>query len=139
MTLHRPHGSLADGTDPVALTPDEAGWSFAGLRVLALAPGVERSISTGESEGCLLPLSATDVTVRCDGDQYTLDGRASVFARVTDFAYVPRDAMVTLGRRLAGDRDRDGPLRASLAPIWAGKRRGGRDPRRRRPAAVTNS
>ena len=103
MTLHRPHGSLADGSDPVALTPDDAGWSFAGLRVLALAPGVERTISTGASEACLLPLSATDVTVRCDGDQYTLDGRASVFARVTDFAYVPRDAAVTLESTSGGE------------------------------------
>jgi 5-deoxy-glucuronate isomerase len=96
MTLHRPRGSLADGADPVALTPDVAGWAFAGLRVLSLAPGVERSISTGESEACVLPLSATDVTVHCDGEQYALAGRSSVFARVTDFAYVPREATVTL-------------------------------------------
>ncbi|HEX4982622.1 MAG TPA: 5-deoxy-glucuronate isomerase [Ilumatobacteraceae bacterium] len=96
MTLHRPHGSLADGADPVALTPDVAGWSFTGLRVLALSAGVERAITTGESEACLLPLSATDVTVRCDGDRFSLAGRSSVFARVTDFAYVPRDATVTI-------------------------------------------
>ena len=69
MTLHRPHGSLADGVDPIALTPGDAGWSFTGLRVLSLAPGVERSIATGESEACVLPISATDVTVRCDGER----------------------------------------------------------------------
>ena len=103
MTLHRPHGSLADGADPVALTPDVAGWSFAGLRVLALPAGVERSISTGESEACLLPLSATDVTVRCGDDQFVLAGRSSVFARVTDFAYVPRDATVTIESTAGGE------------------------------------
>ena len=31
--LHRPAGSLVDGADPVALTPEEAGWSYCGLRV----------------------------------------------------------------------------------------------------------
>jgi 5-deoxy-glucuronate isomerase len=103
MTLHRPHGSLADGADPVALTPDDAGWSFTGLRVLALAPGVERSIVTGESEACVLPLSATDVTVRCDGDEFALTGRPSVFARVTDFAYVPRDATATMTSESGGE------------------------------------
>jgi 5-deoxy-glucuronate isomerase len=103
MTLHRPHGSLADGADPVALTPDDAGWSFTGLRVLSLAPEVERSISTGGSEACVLPLSATAVTVRCDGEQFSLAGRASVFARVTDFAYMPRDATVTLQSASGGE------------------------------------
>jgi 5-deoxy-glucuronate isomerase len=103
MTLHRPHGSLADGTDPVSLTPDAAGWSFTGLQVLSLAPGVERSIATGGAEACVLPLSATGVVVGCDGDRFSLAGRSSVFARVTDFAYVPRDATVTLTSATGGE------------------------------------
>jgi 5-deoxy-glucuronate isomerase len=103
MTLHRPHGSLADGADPVALAPDDAGWSFTGLRVLSLAAGVERSISTGTSEACVLPLSVTDLTVRCDGDRFLLAGRSSVFARVTDFAYVPRDSTMTLESPAGGE------------------------------------
>ena len=103
MTMHRPHGSLADGADPVALTPDVAGWSFTGLRVLSLAPGVERSISTGVSEACILPLSATDLTVRCDDNQFSLAGRPSVFARVTDFLYVPRDATVSMETTTGGE------------------------------------
>ena len=68
-----------------------------------MAPGVERSIATGDSEACVLPISATDVTVRCDGDEFHLAGRASVFARVTDFAYVPRDAAVTIGSASGGE------------------------------------
>jgi 5-deoxy-glucuronate isomerase len=103
MTLHRPHGSLVDGADPVALDPDAAGWSFTGLRVLSLVPGVERSIPTGDSEACLLPLSATAVSVRCDGEHYTLAGRPSVFARVTDFAYIPRDAAVSMVSASGGE------------------------------------
>ncbi|MGH9133392.1 MAG: 5-deoxy-glucuronate isomerase [Ilumatobacteraceae bacterium] len=103
MTLHRPRGSLTDGTDPVALTAHDAGWSFTGLRVLSLAPGVERSITTCESEACILPLSAAGVTVRCDGEQFALVGRRSVFARVTDFVYVPRDAAVAIESATGGE------------------------------------
>ena len=32
--LHHPAGSLVDGADPVALTPEDAGWRYCGLRVL---------------------------------------------------------------------------------------------------------
>jgi len=48
--LHRPAGRAASGADPVLITPESAGWSFAGLRVVRLAPGafleVER-LATG--------------------------------------------------------------------------------------------
>src|SRR4051794_21550068 len=43
----------------------------------------------------VLPLSGgCDVT--CDDERVTLTGRKSVFSRVTDFAYVPRDVSVTV-------------------------------------------
>ncbi|HET9142358.1 5-deoxy-glucuronate isomerase [Actinophytocola sp.] len=93
--LHRPRGTLADGADPVRLGPDDAGWNHTGLRVLALAPGERRALATGEFEAFVLPLSGA-VTVEVDGTRFALDGRASVFSRVTDFAYVPRDADVEL-------------------------------------------
>jgi 5-deoxy-glucuronate isomerase len=95
MSLHRPHGTLLDGPDPVRLGPDDAGWTYVGLRVLRLAAGEPRTISTGEFEAFVLPLAGA-VTVEVDGERYPLTGRSSVFARVTDFAYVPRDAEVTL-------------------------------------------
>ncbi len=43
-SLHRPAGTLADGDLAVSLTPDDAGWTYSGLKVVSLAPGVERSI-----------------------------------------------------------------------------------------------
>jgi 5-deoxy-glucuronate isomerase len=50
----------------------------------------------------VLPLAGgCDVT--CDDERVTLTGRASVFSRVSDFAYVPRDATVTV-RAPAGGR-----------------------------------
>ncbi|KZM70176.1 5-deoxy-glucuronate isomerase [Nocardia terpenica] len=93
--LHRPAGSLSDGTDPVLLTADAAGWAYTGLRVLRLAPGVARAVRTGEYEAFVLPLAGS-CTVRVDGQVFELAGRDTVFTRVTDFAYVPRDAEVEL-------------------------------------------
>ncbi|GAB0105914.1 5-deoxy-glucuronate isomerase [Nocardia sp. JMUB6875] len=93
--LHRPAGALADSVDPVLLTPEDAGWSFTGLRVLRLAAGERRTIGTGEFEAFVLPLAGS-CTVRVDGMVFELAGRDSVFTRVTDFAYVPRDAEVEL-------------------------------------------
>ncbi|UJW35834.1 5-deoxy-glucuronate isomerase [Saccharothrix sp. AJ9571] len=93
--LHHPHGTLADGEDPILLTPEAAGWTYTGLRVLRLTAGTSRVVHTGEFEAFVLPLSGGCV-VEADGSRFDLLGRDSVFARVTDFAYVPRDAEVTL-------------------------------------------
>jgi 5-deoxy-glucuronate isomerase len=93
--LHYPHGTLRDGADPVRLGPADAGWSYTGLRVLRLAPGERREVATGEFEAFVLPLSGA-VTVEVAGERFPLAGRTSVFDRVTDFAYVPRDADLVL-------------------------------------------
>jgi 5-deoxy-glucuronate isomerase len=74
----------------VLVTPAIAGWTFSGLRVLRLAAGESRAIDTGANEMVVLPLSGS-ATVRADGHRFRLEGRASVFDRVSDFAYVPRD------------------------------------------------
>jgi 5-deoxy-glucuronate isomerase len=98
VSLHRPLGTLSDGEDPVRLAPEDAGWSWTGLRVLLLHPGTSRVIETGEFEAFVLPLSGGCV-VEVDGERFELDGRDSVFTRVTDFAYVPMDATVTVSTR----------------------------------------
>ena len=57
--------------------------------------GARATFHTGQDEMLVLPLSGgCDVT--CDDERVTLTGRRSVFTRVTDFAYVPRDATVTV-------------------------------------------
>lgn len=93
--LHRPRGTLSDAVDPVVLTPDDAGWTYTGLRVLHLAAGESRIVHTGEFEAFVLPL-AGGCTVRVDGLEFELTGRETVFTRITDFAYVPRDAEVEI-------------------------------------------
>lgn len=96
--LHRPLGTLADGEDPIKLAPEDAGWRYTGLRVLLLHPGTSRVISTGEFEAFVLPLSG-GCTVEVDDQRFELTGRDTVFTRVTDFAYVPRDAEVTVSTK----------------------------------------
>ncbi|MFI0938294.1 5-deoxy-glucuronate isomerase [Streptomyces sp. NPDC021020] len=84
-----------DGWD-VCLAPEDAGWTYSGLRVLSLEPGGRREFATGDSEWVLLPLAGA-CDVRVDGREFALHGRESVFAGVSDFAYLPResDALVT--------------------------------------------
>jgi 5-deoxy-glucuronate isomerase len=101
--LHRPAGTLADGDLTVSLTPQDAGWTYAGLLVVSLAAGVERSIDLGVSEAVVLPLSATDVVVIVDGERFTVEGRTSVFDRVTDFVYAPRRAHVVVSAAAGGE------------------------------------
>ena len=88
MSWLHPAGSLRDGPDPLRLTPEHAGWSYCGLRVLALAPGEERTVSLGDTEGAVVPLSGS---CRVSGPDFVFDleGRSSVFAALTDVCYLP--------------------------------------------------
>ncbi len=67
--------------------------------MLPLAPGGSHTFDTGDSEWIVLPLSGA-CTVASDDDfgheEFALTGRTSVFEGVSDFAYVPRDARVTV-------------------------------------------
>jgi 5-deoxy-glucuronate isomerase len=102
LRLHLRHGHAADGRDPLLVTPESAGWRFAGLRVMRLQAGEERRIATGEDEMLVLPLSGS-CRVRCDDEDMYLSGRRSVWTRVSDFAYIPRDASVTIDSDAGGE------------------------------------
>jgi 5-deoxy-glucuronate isomerase len=77
------------------ISPEQAGWGYSGLRVLALPAGDTATFSTGPDEMIVLPLAGS-ATVTCDGGSFELQGRASVFAAVSDFAYLPRDAEASI-------------------------------------------
>lgn len=100
--LLRPAGTLADGEDSVMITPEAAGWTYSGLRVFNLTPGESRTFVTGSNEMAILPLSGSCV-VEVDGRRFDLEGRASVFSRVSDFAYVPIDAEFRITSRGGGE------------------------------------
>ena len=83
------------------ITPESAGWGFSGLKIVALQPGEEHRFDTHEDELIVLPLNGA-ATVRADDETFTLVGRENVFAAVTDFVYVPRDAHVALASERGG-------------------------------------
>jgi len=86
--LHIPAGTGGDGSDPLVLTPERCGWSFAGLRVVRLAAGERRAIETGDDELAVVPLQG-GCAVEVEGRRIALEGRSSVFDRVTDVVYLP--------------------------------------------------
>lgn len=94
--LHLPAGTAGDDGDPLVVTPESAGWELCGLRIVRLAAGESRTISTGPDETAVLPLSGGAATVGVDGRAFELEGRATVFARITDWAYVPIESELTL-------------------------------------------
>jgi 5-deoxy-glucuronate isomerase len=107
MKYHLPAGTAAEEPYGLVITPESAGWTYSSLRVLDLADGGSHEFDTGEFETIVLPLAGS-CAVGCEGERFELRGRDDVFGRVSDFAYVPRDARVTVVGRgrfaLAGAR-----------------------------------
>jgi 5-deoxy-glucuronate isomerase len=99
--LYLRQGTTADAPFSLVVTPERAGWTYSGLKLLTLAPGGTQTWATGDDEILILPLSGS-ATVTCDGTTFELTGRRSVFSRVTDFSYAPRDATVTVKSRSGG-------------------------------------
>jgi 5-deoxy-glucuronate isomerase len=94
-------GEAAEGQFSLVVTPKTAEWTYSSLRVLELPAGGTATFATGEDEIVVLPLAGACI-VECDGETFALAGRRSVFTRVTDFAYVPRDAQVTVSSAEGG-------------------------------------
>ena len=87
--FHRPAlVSRADGV-VAEVSPSDAGWSYSSMRVVEISPRGTYEFQTADSEWIVLPLAGS-ARVSCDGECLELIGRKNVFARVTDFAYVPR-------------------------------------------------
>jgi len=93
--LHRPAAALAADGWICAVTPEDAGWAYSGLRVLELVPGGSRTFATGPEEMLVLPLRGA-CTVDCDGATAALAGRPDVWSGPTDFAYLPTGATATV-------------------------------------------
>lgn len=88
--LWLPAGRASDGPDPLFVSPEMAGWSYTGLRVIELSPGEARTLVTGDDEMAVVPMAGSCV-VECESQRFELRGREHVFARVSDFAYAPID------------------------------------------------
>jgi KduI/IolB family len=89
---------------PSEILPGD-GWSYAGLPVSAVEPGVPRPIHTAGVETIVLPLAGS-CAVHHDGETIQLSGSSDVFAGRTDFSYLPPGARVWL--------EAEQPARAAL-------------------------
>ncbi|MEV7967485.1 5-deoxy-glucuronate isomerase [Sphaerisporangium sp. NPDC088356] len=89
-----PAGSTAEAPWALRISPETAGWTYAGLRALNLS-GETVEFGTGGEEMLVVPLSGS-CAVECDGVRLDLHGRESVFGGVTDFAYLPIGSSVRL-------------------------------------------
>jgi 5-deoxy-glucuronate isomerase len=83
------------------ITPESAGWSFSGLRIVELPPGASRTLRTGPDEMLVLPLGGS-ATVDSGGETFELRGRPDVFSGPTDFAYLPIGSEATISSRSGG-------------------------------------
>ncbi|MEV7289576.1 5-deoxy-glucuronate isomerase [Streptomyces sp. NPDC093252] len=102
--MHLPAGTTADPAEPrhtLTIDPELAGWSYSGLRIVALEPGGGHTLAAGESEWIVLPLEG-GCTVRVGDETFRLLGRDSVFGSATDFVYVPRDARAQISSDAGG-------------------------------------
>ena len=99
--LFLPAGTAAAGGDPLVITPESAGWTYAGLRVIHLAAGGSRAIGMDGVEGAVVPLEG-GCSVTGGGIDASLTGRASVFDGVPDVAFVPLDTEVTVTSETGG-------------------------------------
>ena len=78
-----------------SMTPERAGWALqrpAGRS--SWPPGGTHTFDTGETRSLVLPLSGSVHGRRATARRFELAGRRERLRRVTDFAYVPRDATV---------------------------------------------
>ena len=71
------------------ITPEQAGWRFAGIRIVELAAGGSQELVTGQDEVLVLPLVGS-CSVETERATYELAGRLDVFTAVTDYLYLPR-------------------------------------------------
>jgi 5-deoxy-glucuronate isomerase len=104
-SLYVERGTSGNAQYVVDIDPKRAGWTHSSLRIVELAPGGTHTFTTGDSEWIVLPLGGGCTVQVEDGtahDEFQLLGRESVFASVTDFAYVPRDARAQIASGAGG-------------------------------------
>ena len=116
----------ATGTPPTApgrwwSPPSRPAGATAACGSWSSPPAPTHRFATGADELLVLPMEGGGV-VECESRRFELAGRDGVFAGVSDFAYVPRDAEVRVSS--AGRRPLHPALGAGHLPPGAGLRAG---------------
>lgn len=107
--LVRPHAPAEDGT-VLEVTPESAGWSYVGFRVVELTAGGRYAQCEQGRETCLVILSGT-VTLSANGEDHTgLGTRSSVFGGAATSIYLPA------GTSYVVDGETDAELAICTAP-----------------------
>jgi len=83
------------------ITPESAGWTYSGLRILELAAGERIALDTGSAEMAVLSLTGSCM-VTAEGTQHDIAGRESVFSGVSDFVYLPRETTAVVESAAGG-------------------------------------
>ncbi|WP_353651153.1 5-deoxy-glucuronate isomerase [Nakamurella sp. A5-74] len=110
----RPAGSTAGDGWQTRIEPDGADWHHTGLLVADLAAGESRELDTDDREYLVVPLSG-GCTVSVDALEWTLQGRADVFAGATDIVYAPP------GSRVRMTADKPARIAVPFAVVPAGR------------------
>jgi len=114
-------GTTATDDYALSVSPENAGWSHSGLRVLHLPRGGSHTLATGDTEVVLLSLNGSAEVV-IDDVGFTLTGRDSVFDGPSDVVYVPRDSTLSLSSAEGGRFALCSAVcRARLAPAYLPK------------------
>ncbi|WP_257546543.1 5-deoxy-glucuronate isomerase [Sphingopyxis sp. DBS4] len=94
--LVRPHAPDDDGT-LLDITPESAGWTYVGFRVVRLAAGARYNHVEDGREACLVILTGT-VSVDAGGEHFgDIGGRETVFDGAATSVYVPAGHRYTIG------------------------------------------
>lgn len=101
-----PAGSAADGDWAVSLGTEEStvkveGWKHTGIRVAEMTAGQRIELASKAEERIVIPLNGS-FTVQAGGEEYVLDGRASVFTGPSDVFYSGTDTAITIGTNDGG-------------------------------------
>jgi 5-deoxy-glucuronate isomerase len=86
--FHRAGALEAEGFD-LFVTPEQADWAYSGLRMLTLAAGASKSMTTGSAEWALLPMQGGPCLIEVDAERFELPARISVFDAPSGFVYIP--------------------------------------------------
>jgi 5-deoxy-glucuronate isomerase len=100
--LFYPAGTAATGQYSLNISPEFAGWTYAGLRIVELAAGENLELITGGAEVAILPLAGS-CTVEVENKRFAVDGRDGVFAGISGFAYAPIDVELRIASATGGE------------------------------------
>ena len=96
MSWYVPAGTQSTSNGPLKITPESAGWTYSGMNVIDFGVAATVSVTLDGEEAVIVPLSAQNFTVTVDGTEFSMQGRAGVFAAVADWLYAPVGSTVTL-------------------------------------------